>query len=341
MTTRNIWPMAPVMNGGLNTSNMNASGIYVGNVFAASKTGSIDRVLIPNSSITGSPPVYEVRIEALGSTMNPSGTLWSTTTNGTYTPTNGTVATVTLTSSASVTKGDLYAVCIRYSSGTIDASNFMSVLASINTTFSNGTWQVPAFVSSTNSGSSWTRTADLAPSLCPLYTDGDAEIGQYGIISTTTLIFRTTTVTHIGCKFVAPMSCECVGALYGWGQASTQARTLKLLDTSDNLLASKNGTTQNNTAQPGIVLFATPYTISAGTTYRLAFEATTTTSQSVLRYSSLSSNCRLASFGECYHTEKQSGSWTDYTDGAPTIVPLFASPSSSGSSVAFSPARSI
>lgn len=99
-------------------------------VFKAPKTGTITELGYGLTSVT-SPPVYDIRLETVTAATAtrkfpiPSGTLWSATTNKTFTP-SGSNKFVwnTMTASAAVTVGDNLAVAIRYSSGTIGTSNF-------------------------------------------------------------------------------------------------------------------------------------------------------------------------------------------------------------------------
>jgi hypothetical protein len=82
-------------------------------------------------SVTGTSPVYQVRVETVSpataskKSPTPTGTLWGTNTYGTFTPT-GTNKYIycDLVSSASLDSGDVFALVLKYYSGTVDTSNY-------------------------------------------------------------------------------------------------------------------------------------------------------------------------------------------------------------------------
>lgn len=86
------------------------------------RTGNIDRVAVCVGTIT-TPADLECRIETVNTTTGaPTGTLFGTTTNGTFTPSADTVGTATLTAAAAVTVGGSpFAIVVQRSgNGTIN-----------------------------------------------------------------------------------------------------------------------------------------------------------------------------------------------------------------------------
>ena len=338
-TTRHYWPMCGALpaSATATTTAMNTSLIAMTSIFSASVTGTIDRVFVHCASVL-SPPVYVVGIESV-SGGNPSGSLISAGASQTFTPSASTSHLLTLGTSVSITRGQLYAVTLRYSSGTIGTSNRGTFRQSItNQTGFGGNFEYPG-AKLTTDGSIWSITSNSVPMLCPVYADGSFEIGCVGYISNTSISFSTSGVTDIGCRFTSPMSCTCVGALISVGALSASApRTLQLLDTSGTILASSSQPANASATLSACFLFGTPASITDGTDYRLALAATTSTAQSINRNNCYSSAANSSLHGNCYHTQRSGGTWTDSTDVAPLVVPLFASPVSSsggGSTVSY------
>ena len=136
-----------------------AGGKY-GFVFQAPKTGTIDRVLWGTGTASGSPTV-EVRLETV-STGSPSGTLLGTNTS----VTTGVVASntsyeSTLTSGASVTKGDYLSLVFAYASGT-----------SIQIGESSQTSWSQLNLSQTSTGGSYSLRSGRIPYAALRYSDG-------------------------------------------------------------------------------------------------------------------------------------------------------------------------
>lgn len=89
-------------------------------------------------SRTGTPPTFVISVEALDGSGNPDGTALA---SATFTPPadntwNSTWRWITLSSSWTPTKGQLFAIVIRYSSGTINGSNNMSFTTTLQPTTS-------------------------------------------------------------------------------------------------------------------------------------------------------------------------------------------------------------
>jgi hypothetical protein len=115
--------------------NCDASNDGVGWVFQAVGTDAITHLGFRYGTRTGTPPTYRISIQGVSTTTGlPDGTVvgGGTPASATFTPPadttwNGTWQWIALDNSFVPTADQEYALCIEYSSGTINASNFSSM----------------------------------------------------------------------------------------------------------------------------------------------------------------------------------------------------------------------
>jgi hypothetical protein len=327
-TTRLIVPMTPMVSIDSATFTLDANTDEAANIFYAHKSGNVTDVRLSFSSVT-SPPIYALTIEQCTG-FTPNGTLVNAGASATFTPTSGT-NTVALGTPATVAQGQFYAVRVKYSSGTVGASNRGFLRYGNNSVSSfNGARDACRAITSTNSGASWSSLTDGACSFAPIYSDESVEYGSYCIIGSQDLSFGTSNATDIGCRFIAPATCDIIGCDYSRGIGQTSGtRTLKLFDLSGTELASTQQTDYSaSTTNNGSLLFATPYSVTKGSEYRLVFSAdsSTTTNTNIFQYPD--SACRDAAHPNCYLSYRSALAWNDWDDYAPMLVPLLGNFSS-------------
>ena len=286
----------------------------VGFIFRAPKTGSIDRLVWYAGTATGSPTV-DVRLETV-SGASPSGTLFGTNTNiVTGTVASNTEYESTLTSAASVTRGQLVGLALAYASGTsigigVDSS-WSQVYSSHNYPQINtaGTWSI---VGSRNMRA-LLRYSDAT------YFSPNIEGVSYGTSSLSSFF----TSGERGIRFRLPYAARIAGFwmnfdvrnditvnLYADATAPGGTALLAKQITSASLVQA-GGANQH--------FFDASLTLSANTWYRLvtAFTGATGTRFSLVSYGS--SDRRNAIVKDQYYTESSGGSWVDTTTQCPPI----------------------
>ena len=305
-------PLASVA-GIVSSTGLVASG-RIGFIFRAPKTGSIDRMVWYSGTATGS-PIVDVRLETV-SGASPSGTLFGTNTNVvTGTVASNTEYESTLTSAASVTRGQLVGLSLNYVSGTsiaigldqtwnqiISAHN----LPQINTA---GTWSIIA----ARNMRSLLRYSDGS------YLSPNIEGVSYGLASQTSFF----TSGEKGIRFRLPYRLRICGFwqsydvrnditvnLYADATAPGGTALLTKQITSASLIQA-GGVNQH--------FFDSSLTLSANTWYRLvaAFTGATGTRFSLVSFGS--SDRRDAIVKDQYYTESSGSSWVDTTTQSPPI----------------------
>lgn len=140
---------------------LNGSTLAMAWPVQAETTEAITHVWFRGGARTGTPPTYSIRIELLDSSGAPDGADagGGSATAKTFTPPadttwNGVGQWIALTNSWTPTLGQRFAIVIRYSSGTCDASNFFSFtqfIASVNSNSRNLPFAL------TYNGSAWSK----------------------------------------------------------------------------------------------------------------------------------------------------------------------------------------
>lgn len=123
---------SPIVNGAPAFTNyaLDASGKKIGIIWQAPEAATITHLGVRYGVRTGTPPVHKISLQSLGTTGLPSGTILGggSPASATFTPPadatwNGTWQWVALSNSYAAARGELFAVVIEYSSGTVDGSN--------------------------------------------------------------------------------------------------------------------------------------------------------------------------------------------------------------------------
>lgn len=265
--------------GSANGTTLDAAGEYVAHVYQATEAMTISHVGFRPNAVTGS-PTADVRIETVGTDGLPSGTLFGTDTN----IVTGTLTTAwalhALTASASITKGQFFAVKFAYNSGTsFNVSQFASAVTvarsgSFYSVVNTGAATKADFLANKHAvlGSS-TTTFYAMPGMLP--SSGNSENVDFNSGSAN---------TRYGLRFKIPFKARFRGARF----ASTLQGDFDLLLHNDagTLLGgiSVDGDhyyDDSTDGGPGPIIIDDDVTLEKDTWYRCTVAATTVTDQEV------------------------------------------------------------
>lgn len=299
-----LWPMSIGWAAAQqSTSGANSAATFDGTADVIAWVGSalqdltITDVAFLSGSVT-SPPVVDVRIETV-TNGRPSGTLYNSGTtndcNATITPSGAnTWQKVTLTGSASVSSGALFAIVIRYSSGTAGASNNFTVQVQ-----SESVTGAPGFLPMSLQDTGGGTFSVLANQLCFMLSSSSAPVfvpGLWSFSSVSQTAYNSGTAGGSGppptgdeyaMKFTAPFKMRVCGVALNLSNIAAAADFRIFLwdnsgatNTESNALASSpvidGDTTPSTTADGGAIFgFSAPYTLAAGSTYYIGVRAET------------------------------------------------------------------
>lgn len=268
----------------ISTSAIDTSTKVVYWVRQAKTADAISEVHFTYGARTGTPPSYSVTLETLSTTGNPTGTDvgGGSPTAKVFTPPastawDNTTRSITLTNSWTPTAGQLFAIVIRYSSGTVSGANNSS-FAFVSSGHDPSTRGFPYCGTSTD-GTTYTKNT-VGPGMVA-WTAGVSVVGHV-MQSIYTTATANTSGHRSAAYFTLPTS---IGSTYqicgvditGKAAAAGATCTLKLWDSSWNELKSID-IDGDYVAQPGAtyisrqLLFASPYTANTGTKYRVGFQ---------------------------------------------------------------------
>ncbi len=331
---------------------LDASGDKVGWIVTAPVAITVDRIAACFDSKAGTPPTYSYSLYGITTAGVPDTTKLGATNNatGTHAPTavsNNTFHEVTLSESVAFNAGDKFAIVIEYSSGTINASNYAQYRHGFTNLTSNYDYGIGYSLTNT---ASWTKQGGSLPVI--LFGDGTNWYGNPLSGGRTTRSFNTgTSPSEEGFKFVAPaFGSLSTYKLRGVRIGLTLSVTSNTQNINLNLYAGSGAsdTTQTQTVaidtdcfvaptsfSPKDLLFTgTAPTLTAGTTYRVSWSASSTGSHSVysLPLTSASHVTALGLGSTLHRTHRAGGNWTDVTTEVPMILGLIVEDLTGGSS---------
>lgn len=222
---------------------LSGSGIGLATIFQSYSADPITHLGYRYGARTGTPPTYIIGLESVDGSGHPDGTVLGggSPASVTFTPPasaaiDGTWVWQALANSYTPTRGQFLAATIRYSSGTVDASNF----SSFSRTLTGSVASLRGLpYASTLSGGTWTKQS--AP---PLFGYRTAS-GRYGIVGVSS--YNTATANTSGHKsgmhFTLPSGFGTsfkVAGLSFVGDMGAAAGSCKvcIYDTANNLLQS-------------------------------------------------------------------------------------------------------
>lgn len=306
---------------------IDAAGEYFAVVLQAAEDMSIRTVDVCFHITTTS--VMDIRIETLDSSGLPSGTLWATGTNKNTSTLNGGVAveTVTLDATATITRGEKFAVVVKYVSGT-SASPAWLISGR-----GPSAWRGSTFPYIVNNTGTPTKAAFAAGSLCMALGDATPTFYQVsGLIpwsagAASHSIANNTTNRAAALRFQVPFKCRVIGMRFDDSSAATTDDVTCVIYDDSNAEVSSTATAINRDETfigSGIVtcFFDSPATLDANTTYRAAVVAdtTNTTNFPYLTLTNVNRAGALLGGGQCYLSLRDSaGTWADTTTQVPRI----------------------
>lgn len=310
-----IWPGMSVQGwngvaGASAGSTLDAAGEYQGIVCCAQQDMTISHVLWRPHAVSGS-PTADVRIETVGATGLPSGTLWATNTNIVTGTLTAAFRTDALTASASITKGQMFAVIFQYNSGTSFQARLLSTGAPLSKS-------IPYRV--TNTGVPAKGLTAL-----PIMALGSSSTAFYpvpGLFPTiqASAAFNNTNSAARGNKFTVPFACRVIGLSFNSG-ANLGDYNIFLADSSGTELSSSSTAFDGDHAQASagyqkIMFFDNAVTVTAGTTVIGALEPSSATNSDEVTFDLSNANDRTAMPGGTgvFRVTRTSGVWSDDTD---------------------------
>lgn len=291
---------------------LDAAGEYTSFVFQAKEDMTISHVGWRNGTVAGSPTV-DTRIETVGADGLPTGTLWAANTN----LVSGTLVSNTwnlfaLTASATILKGEFFAVKIAYASGT---SVIVQQIAGPRSAAVNAPYSVTNVSGAPVKSNQLTAyNVAFGSSATTFYSMENS----YAATTVTAGTFNNTSSAKRGLRFQVPFACQCAGICWYNGSAAGDFNAA-LLDDAGAELASSNTVFEGdrsglNANVSMTVVFDSPVTLTPGTWYRASLEPTSATNINIHFATLPSADYRSAWPGGLntnYATFTSGGGWID------------------------------
>lgn len=297
-----------------------ANGEKFAMIIQAPKTGTISKIGWRTGTVTTGNTV-DVRVETVSATDgNPTGTLWSTTTNIGVSVVNADDDKwflSTLTSGAAVVQGNLIAIVLSVPAST--NLNFVAVTRPYVLNFP----YVSHFA-----GGAWTKDSK-APCLALEYNDGNYyQIpGCLPYSSLVSATFDTTTdPSEYALKFQLPFNADLAGFWYGFSKE--QNVTVRLYDSANTIRATRTLVSADyGTKTVGLydhAFFSSVVRVKKNTVYRLGVAASTTTPSLTAMKGTCNSTGIMAALdcGANFHLSARKGqnfSWVDTATARPYL----------------------
>ena len=264
---------------------LNSSTRYFSFAGAAVKDGTIDRlrVSILSTAVAGTVPVYDARLETCsydsGNGLYGSNTLLDTNTNKTFTPTGGSTHVLTLDGTATVSEGDLIAAAVRYSSGTIDASNLMAMYGKPQSSMG-----YPGVIWYT--GSAFSNAHNMLSNIVPLYDDDTPALRPIGLYHESSTFTSWASNVERGLRMRCIRDWTFVGWRVNYRGISNPVINLRVFDDTGTELVVKTiaASTLAQSLQPIIEVRCDPITLDADRWYRVVIHNTTSGSNPRMAY---------------------------------------------------------
>lgn len=319
--------------GPLGTIILDANDEKAAFIVQAPKTGSIDRVLFRTAAVSIGDTV-DVRVETIGTDGFPSGTLWAANTNASQiilASDDNVWFEVTLTASASVTRGEIFAIVVSLPS--IAVGNLQIARISGTQNFVKG-FPLPHVYAA----GAWGGGSGDGGAVCGVrYSDGSYP-NLNGVLTGTTAstgFNNSSSPDERGNKITVPIDCKVVGCWVLRSAAANGDVTYKLYDNAGSLAASKafDGDILDRTSGGlYLLLFDTEVTINAGDVVRITALPTTATNTDINTLTGVSSSHAAALPGAgnvVLTTRTDAGAWTD-TVGSESTIGLLLSAGDDG-----------
>jgi hypothetical protein len=298
---------------------LDAAAEYQAHVIQATEAMVISHVGFKLQTATGS-PTADVRIETVdGATGVPTGTLWATDTNIVTGALTTTFTAHALTASATIAKGQFFAVKIVYASGTSIVTNVVNSVASVVGLPYAITNVTGSAVKGPPAGRNW-AVGSSATTWYPVRN-------FLPVASIAANAFNNTNSARRGVRFQVPFKCLASGFRYYCGTAVGDFDASIRDDAGNELSSSSTSFEGDNQAAAAAAMnefyFDNGVILVPGVWYRLAIEPTTTTNCNMYTATLPSLNYRSAWPGGTnffYTTFTSGGGWVDTaTDQVPLM----------------------
>ena len=298
---------------------LDAAGEYQCYVFQAREDMAITHVGWRCSTATGS-PTGDIRIETVGTDGLPTGTLWATTTN----KSGDTITTgwnlMALTSTATITRGQFFAVKIAYASGT---SFVNQRTAGPKVALS----AVPYQVVNTGTPTKGALTTSICLALGSSATTFYSLDNCFAVTTSTNSTFDNTNGARRGLRFQVPFECRMAGIAWYNSNVAGDFNVTLYSDAGSELSSSTTAIEGDCSALATtlhmVALFDNPVTLTENTWYRAVVEPTQSGTNVSVSFDTLpSSSYRSAwPFGSnAHYTTYASSAWDDTgTDKLPIM----------------------
>ena len=309
---------------------LDAAGEYQAWVYCAREDMVVSHVYWRCNAATGS-PTADTRIETVATDGTPSGTLWATDTNivsGTLTV--GSILNA-LTASATISRGQMFAVKVVYNSGTsfevARAANWRSSLGAVPYDVTNVTGSV---VKSSFSHGANLALGSSATSFYPLEIAMPYTASGGGTFNNTNSAARAM-------RFQLPFPCRAVGSAVP-SYSSAGDFSIVLYDDAGAELSSSSTAFDGDARvadSPMMLFFDSPVTLAKATWYRLAMVPASATNCDFRTFTLPSADYRSATFGGTNHhyATRASGTWTDTATNQVPLIDLLIDQLDDGSGV--------
>jgi hypothetical protein len=321
------WPdVFPDPTATIGSGTLDNTADYLGGVFQAPKTGTINYIHWRTASVTNWSGTLRVRIVDVDPVTGGPGT---TTYGDAYTTSTQASGTnyVTTPLGASVTAGQWYAVvidCPAVASGSIAVLRGFSYYLG-----GAGSYYAPYSFQSTDNAGTLVKAA-TAPILGIEYSDGYTPMPVAPVCTTGTVSLSSSGTVKVGNIFASPFPMDAVGI---WVVGDLDGDITLDIHLGDNASPIAGATCTCNKAFRGgggfglhQVLFDSGSIIqlAAGVTYRVVATATTTTASAIYRLLNVPENAQLDQLPggkDWFYTSYSGGAWAD-TDTARGYVGL-------------------
>ena len=334
-----ICPMPPALFAGNVTNQaMSASTTKTGVVFTARETVTIDRLGFTFASKTGTAPNYKISLQSVDASGLPSGTILGATANGfaTFDPNafaSASVPVLNLGEGVDLSAGEKYAQVVEYSSGTVNASNMMTVSYQTNVIVSA---HDIAFGYPLTSTGTWTKSSGGVP--LHLYANSSDAFGVPIAAARSVQAFTNTTEMGFAFSIPAPFSGSGTYRLRGFdflgNSAAGDTWTITLYegggasDTTslDTATVDTDCFVSPTSAARRQVFFPdTPPALQFGSTYRIGILNSDGTSH-FMGMVPITTASDVAAFRigtTFYRSNRSGGNWTDTTSQVPMVFQFF------------------
>lgn len=300
----------------------------IGFMVRAPKAGNIEAIGFNITALTGAQPTYRAALESGTTTRQPNGTvLGSGTAKVDFVPSGTGWTWQTLDSALTVTAGQQLAATVRYLSGTIGASNNISV--AINTGATSPSFQFYGYAVTLTAGT-WAVNSTSTSHMAIRYDDGTVIGLPYSSISNYTwnngsspryrglLWTPNADVTLAAIAYgVRPQNASNFDIEIYEGTIGTPISTTSIDIDIDHIIISG--------VQPVYAFLPSPLQLTAGTAYRIIYNPTSATSQTnLVRWTLPDAGSKAAWFYNNFQltTATTPGTWTDTDNETFPFVPI-------------------